>query len=710
MTVKSTVIYNIIRIAGVVILAIFLIYLPLDNGGFYPRSKALLAIAALFLFAIMVIFNTGEKYPRPLVASAGLLFFFLLLSTLFSTDIHNSMQDFVYYTVLLAGFTAAYHLIQNKSLFRPFVYILLISLSLTSLFAVGYFFLKVGTEARAIGRFFQADVLGGYLIILIPLALMLYLVSKKPLTAIIFMLICGLSSASLFLTFSRGALLAFGLTIPFVVWHSRKYNSFWNIAAKLTGVVLLTVFIVLLVSFQSRGLEAVTGQVMERVQDTGELMTGEGSAGARLNFYTAALKITAERPLFGVGLGNYGFHYPRFQQNVIFFSSYPHSFYLALLSQGGIPAFLSFLLLLWFLVKKIKSSILSLDAADAFTKPAAFSLAAGLAASLIHIMMDVDFIFAGVSFTFWVIAGVLAGLGCEAMEESGADEMYPAKVSVRIVRLLFAVIITAMIFVPFLFYLSHSLIQRGDALLKIGRLQEAERHYREAAVLDPLNNEAFRKAANFLHNENRNEEALLFIERAVTLSPYRARLYELRGRIRQQLDMKDLSALDYKKSIELDPINQVYAYQALAEYYREKGDTASALQMLERSLANYSGLDFNRLWAFRAGPLKPQIAAVFLLQGNIHMEDHQYETAVESFKKSLSFEENIPSYFGLGLSYFQLNRWQDSLDAFLKVNEVQNDISIVHYYLHRCYQVLGNEDLSQKHQKEYERLSKVQTE
>jgi O-antigen ligase len=58
---------------------------------------------------------------------------------------------------------------------------------------------------------------------------------------------------------------------------------------------------------------------------TSGLHRRENSLQARFHFYTAALKMVGEDPLWGQGPGGYAHRYPSFQRSVDYYSKFVHS-------------------------------------------------------------------------------------------------------------------------------------------------------------------------------------------------------------------------------------------------------------------------------------------------------------------------------------------------------------------------------------------------
>lgn len=707
-------------IVGVVILFILFIYLPYDHGGFYPRSHALAAILVFPFLSLKIIFPTGERYNRGIVVSAYIFFFFLLISTFFSTDFHNSFLHLIYYFLCVSGFVLGYHAIKYKKIFRPVVYFLMANLLLVCFFGILYYTIQTNSSVRAFGRFYQANILGGFLVMFIPIALMSAFVAKKWLQVSLFIILSAISITTLFYTFSLGSYISFFLTIPLIFFFARKYASSGKIALKtLIILILLSLFIFTC----SPGLRDISNQGEKKSQtmhvkddlnnfDKASSSADSGfgkkfiekihrSGTSRLDFYTAAVRIALDNPVMGVGLGNFQYHYPRYQKKVEFFAKYPHNFYLSLASQGGIPALIAFLVLLFFIGRRIKRNISAMDDEDNdLFRPVAIAMSIGLIASLLHISFDVDFTFTSIVFIFWTIAGVLAGIG---QKESECSKRTPGR---RIMRLIAALFITLLMFPPFFHYLSYDMQGKGRAAQQKLRNNLAEECFDRAVNLDPFDNEAYRIYAYFLYKTGKSDRAIPLINRAIKLSPWRARLYETRGVILDALKRPEEANKSYLTSISLDPINQIYSYIGLGRNYKRAGDKDRAMRMYKKVISNYENVDFSNLWHFRATPLKPQVSLAYYSMGNLYIDRKEYAKAARVFHKSLEYEELSPAIFGLGYAYLGLGEYQKALLAFLRFSEKRKDMALPHYYISECYKKLGDNENAEKFMDIYRELSR----
>ncbi|MCE1248078.1 MAG: O-antigen ligase family protein [Firmicutes bacterium] len=690
-------------IVGFVFLTILLFYLPLDLGGFYPRSRAIIAVLILPFFAIKLIFPSGEQYPRALRNTFIAFFGLLLMSTAVSTDFHNSFIETVYFLLCAMGFVLGYFVIKKKEIFRTINGLFLTNVIIACAFGIFYFVSITRTEPRAYGRFFQADMLAGYLLLFFPMILMLALTIADRKKAALYLIAASLTQAVLFLTFSRGAALSLVCVIPIIIW-----TLFGKVkpGEAIVRFIIMTVLAVVLISvcIPQAGKNAVKDQLDKRIEETVSSGSADGSAGARKDFYLAALKITASKPVSGTGLGTYGYHYPVFQSRVKYYSRYAHNFYLELLSEAGIPVLLAFLALLFFIGKTIIQRQKNIPDSDLFAKTALAGLSIGLISSLIHIFLDVDFNFSAIGFTFWVIAGLLAGYGQE-------EPVVPERtVSERLLRMAGATGLCALMFVPFAYNLSFDLQEKGETFYREGNLDKTAVYYNKAVLLDPMDNEGWRKMSDLAIQLKKPEEALAFINKAITLSPFRSRNYETKGRILDILGRYDEAFTCYAKSVELDPINQVYAYQAIGEYYIRKGKFNEAIDTFNKCLSFYKDMDYNDLWHFRAIPLKPQVAAVYLTLGETYIRLNKFDDAISAFENSIKLEKNIPSVFGMGYAFYSKQDYKKAVQLFEEVAASPLSIPETHFYLSDCYLRLGDKQKAEKHSEIFRELKKKQPE
>ena len=203
---------------------------------------------------------------------------------------------------------------------------------------------------RVQGTFKQSNILGNWIVFLLPLAL------ARALTASgrarwFYWLTSVVALIALVATLSRGnwGAAVFGLLIMSYATGVLAFKRLnWARIAFVTGLV--AVYLVSLVVTYYDELAVMVEILAARV----EILPGSRSSNVRLNTMLAAFELIEENPVWGVGLGNSNqlLHFTeydirdRFQATV-------HNIFLIICSEGGFVACLLFLLILWQPLKNI---------------------------------------------------------------------------------------------------------------------------------------------------------------------------------------------------------------------------------------------------------------------------------------------------------------------------------------------------------------------
>ena len=217
---------------------------------------------------------------------------------------------------------------------------------------------------RVFFPFVTADILGGYLIMI----LMLLLIDKKY-TWLIFPILCAL-----LLTKSLGAFLSLflGLIVYFCLQDSAKRKQ----AVFLLGLLALTIVLIFVI-------RQITSR--EHAQPVFSIL-------ARINYWLGALRVIKAHPIAGVGLGNFS----------LAASRYAHNSYLQIWAEAGALGFISFLAVV-FTIIKIGYARIKQAKDSAMLR----GLMVALVMLLFHNFIDFTFFLPEVSFIWWVIAGLV---------------------------------------------------------------------------------------------------------------------------------------------------------------------------------------------------------------------------------------------------------------------------------------------------------------
>lgn len=196
---------------------------------------------------------------------------------------------------------------------------------------------------------------GAALAFVIPISLALARSAARKLRRLIFYGLSLFFAVALVLTYTRAAWLSVlvGVGVWFC-WRLRiKFRSIVLVGAVLLGLVLA--FWGDITRWMQRNDTASTGTLREQVISITNITT-DASNVERLNRWSCALQMIAEKPIFGFGPGTYQFLYAPYQHSWLLTSASSfrgelgnaHSEYLGLMSESGIPAGLAFIAIVVF--------------------------------------------------------------------------------------------------------------------------------------------------------------------------------------------------------------------------------------------------------------------------------------------------------------------------------------------------------------------------
>jgi len=223
---------------------------------------------------------------------------------------------------------------------------------------------------RVYGPLENPNLLAGYLIPILPLAVVAVLRWRSWPQRLFAAAALVLGTVALFLSYSRGGWLGMlaalgGLALLLVLRQTRSWPPLWRrlfpVLLIATGAALLVVAVTQIEPLRIRVLSLVAGR-----QDS--------SNNFRINVWMAALAMIQDRPWLGIGPGNTAFNliYPLYQQpkfNALSAYSVP----LELLVEGGLPGLLAGLGLLQ---ASLRTGLSQLKGESSWALPALAAVAA----------------------------------------------------------------------------------------------------------------------------------------------------------------------------------------------------------------------------------------------------------------------------------------------------------------------------------------------
>ncbi len=253
-------------------------------------------------------------------------------------------------------------------------------------------------KARARGTLGFPNQYAAYMIMLMPMAVTMFIYSKKGIKKIWYAAVIGVSSMGWVFSASRSAWLGLVGALLFIFIFLNKTTQ---VSFKSFFLLLLVILIIALFIFVFEDI------VMQRIQTAGH-------QEHRRVMIAMALKFIAQNPVFGVGLWNYQFHsFGDFR-----YWHAVHNMFLRLGSELGIPGLLLFLIILF---NSFKNCLIGLKFQDKFLNHLALAIMGGQLAFIIAAMFNPQYQHYRHKFLFWF----LIGLGV-AIKRMGLKEAFIA--------------------------------------------------------------------------------------------------------------------------------------------------------------------------------------------------------------------------------------------------------------------------------------------
>ncbi len=318
-----------------------------------------------------------------------------LAGTLFSVNLNASLQPGVLSVGFILFAVVLYNAVTGRRQLDTLVFLLVLAAALVSFYGILQYFFRWGyqssawvdsdmfssIEFRVPSTLDNPNMLGQYLILMIPLGGAKLLAAKDWLSRTFYFCCCGVMCVCMILTFSRGA------------WLGLLF-------AGAAFVVLLNPRFILLAPFALAALYFVLPEtVISRFTSIGNLT--DNSTSYRVYIWMGTLAMLKDYWLCGIGPGDGAFNmvYPAYSYNGIA-APHAHNLFLQIVCDAGIAALAVFLILL-FVYFRMMCSALSGEK-DRTSRLLQIAFTAGVFGFLVQAMTDYSFYNYRVMFLFWV--------------------------------------------------------------------------------------------------------------------------------------------------------------------------------------------------------------------------------------------------------------------------------------------------------------------
>ena len=603
-----------------------LIIAALVLAPFIGGKEELAGMAALsiLVLAASVLLLWSRQFARPGALWPFAAFVGLIAASAINTaSLHATIQQTLYFAACAAAALVASSAARTSRWLVGAAFAFASAGLLLSLMAA-WEYRGSGAGWRVFGTFLNPGFFGGYLVMVLPITLAVFLASRSPIILAAAGVSWGLELAALLLTGTRFAVAsAFGAILVFAVlalWTrslGRRQFVWFGVAIAIASVAVGA-------SFAPTAARLGSKAAAEQAH----------SGPFRIATWKGTAKIIRAHPILGTGAGTFELVFPRYM--VAGYTRNAHSGYLQIAAEAGIPALIAAGAAFGALVlagirglRREDEERLSFLLPDGVTLLVCAAIAA-LAGSLARNLLDSDIYNPGIGLPFWILAGLVA---------ARAPARQPATAPTA-ARIALSALAGAMALVWSLFVIGQV---RSDAAMEAWRNGDplsAVEMLRSAVAVDPLSGDHWLKLGQIeamSPDEDQRKEGIAHIRRAARLEPTRARNPIVLGEVlAAQGDTQ--GAIDaYRRALAVDP----HATRAMLAAARLlKGNEADDMY---RRLLDEEKSPVERL---RGVPelVNPDYAWAHYYFGQKEMNSGHWEKAAEHFRAAVNRLELRKSY------------------------------------------------------------------
>jgi len=543
-------------------LLIFLIFfLPLAFGAVEVWATTVMQLAVLFMAACWFLKMLNQRqlcfFTTPLNLPIFIFIVFCLLQYA-GLSIYKHATKIELFKLLC--YAAAFFIVVNNIKTRK-----RINRIITSIIISGFIIAILGLVAKygqtgkiywlkdssgmggSLGLYVNRNNFAGFMIMIIPLTLGMLLADGKRAKGALYGFMGIIMVISLFSSQSRTGIIGFLVSLIFMsLMLAARKHLYKKALIILTCAVLAVFFLSFIFIAMTIGGERLL-TLLNPIRAMAE---------SRWTLWKDTFRIIRAFPFFGTGLGTFQHAFTQYKTiKVPTFFFYAENEYLQLLSETGLVGFLLFLWGVLAFAGRIAYRLFWPFSPEKRRDPYVIALGIGTLGSIlalsIHIFTQFDLHIPSNAFLISIIAGLAITIAHNKFHEGSEDSTLPKKVR-HIPRKISQVGYFAIAGLLILFSVPVSKIYLADRYAETGRLEKA-------AGLQPNCSRYHYLLGREYEEMDRQNNALDEYKRAIELEPING-LYHLR------IGLIEKDEIYLKKAISLDPTNAYYHYK-LAQYY-----------------------------------------------------------------------------------------------------------------------------------------------
>lgn len=373
----------------------------------YPFLPDMVNLLFMILLVGVYIFNVIFKKVKPLnkysiIMPIILYVVFIIINTVTSNDLTGSFRDLAIHLTSIGFIFVMINSIDNKKDFNILIVLLVLSATIVAMYGL-YQFATGGVEmeakwvdkttnpdvqARAYSVFGNPNIFAEYLIMIIPISVSLFWFSKKLHKKALFLVTSMVLALALLLSMSRGGWIGFAFSALVFILLVEKKLLLLAIPVGLGGLFFLP--------------DSILNRILSIVN------FADSSNDYRIRMWKITLELIKDNWLVGVGFGHLPFKAAFGKYTRTMTTYHAHNTYLETLAEMGIVGFIVFIFFLFVLFKYSIKKLVKEN--DKYIKIISSGILAGLAAVLVHGLVENILYIARIITTFWILVGLILTL------------------------------------------------------------------------------------------------------------------------------------------------------------------------------------------------------------------------------------------------------------------------------------------------------------
>lgn len=656
----------------------------LDAGARQPIALLLFRLLVVMVL-IPWLFQRRRVHPGtgPAVALAELLALVVAASAAHSRLPGDAWPATLTLWLCLALLVVALDLCRRAEVRRSLGVLLALSGAMAGWCGLALF-RQAGLEEQMTGAFFQPNVLAVYMAMTLPMTLALWAQARGRWPWVYAFFFVG-QGAALMLSVSRAGW-ATGLLVTgamgVVASTSRPPRFLLRVSLAVAAAWLVFSGLAAMVS-PDHAWRVVPRLALQRAESSRQEDVDSGKA--RVAFFRAAMAIGREHPWLGVGPEGFNRYYPQHQSDFRWYSRYSHSLYLDWLAETGLPSLVTFVgLVAWLGWRGLQ------HARQGERLPRAAALL-GMGASLLHAAVDVDWKFAAIPGTFFVLAALAA-----SPPQDEKAEPVPAS-GPGIAQLGAAMLLLGCFgFSLRLWIADHNtsvataLIKAGRPAEAVGELEAAHRAFPQQAQVCEGLVDAWVLLYQKDHKPGQLTAAAHWAQEAARLDPHRSVSWSRVGEVALLQNQPQAADAAYRQAVALDPVNFPEYWDHLASLAAAAGHEAEAVSDWQHATQPYPWPEVLETKSFRQDALRPQLVEAWTNLGNFRFAHNDLKAAVEAYRHVLEMDpHNAVGQIALASSYYGLKQPAEAIPLLLEAAREQPQSAPIQLLLGSCYEMQG---------------------